>query len=117
MLPHSIRLQAVLSIALTFFTVNAQSRKAPHGAIAAIVVDERLSVLRSRPELDGPFIRRLPRGKLVEIKRTTRIPNGETFNFVNVSSRTHGWILSQAVVSPLRLNDDERLLNLIPGFE
>jgi hypothetical protein len=46
--------------------------------------------------------------------------NGISFFLVNVSSRTHGWIQREAVVSPSRLGDDQRLLTLIgssQGFD
>jgi hypothetical protein len=39
---------------------------------------------------------------------------------VNVSSRTHGWIQREAVVSPSRIGDDRRLLTLVErskGFD
>jgi hypothetical protein len=46
--------------------------------------------------------------------------DGLTFLLVNVSSRTHGWIQRDAVVSPSRSGDDRRLLTLIQrsdGFD
>jgi hypothetical protein len=45
---------------------------------------------------------------------------GLTFLLVNVSSRTHGWIQRDAVVSPSRSGDDRKLLTLIQrsdGFD
>lgn len=113
MFPHNVRLKAALSILLTSFALHAQSRKAPSGGYLGIIVDERLSVLRVAPQLDAKFIRRLPRGKLVAIRRAIRIRDGESFLLINVSRRTHGWILSDALVSPQRKNDDEKLISLI----
>src|SRR4029079_5713229 len=46
--------------------------------------------------------------------------DGVTFFLVNVSTRTHGWIQRDAVVSPSRSGDDRRLLMVIQqstGFD
>jgi hypothetical protein len=40
-------------------------------------------------------------------------PDGVTFLFVNVTTRTRGWIQRESVVSPSRAGDDARLLRLI----
>jgi hypothetical protein len=46
--------------------------------------------------------------------------DGITFFLVNISSHTHGWIQREAVVSPSRPGDDQRLFTLIErsrGFD
>src|ERR1051325_1801219 len=88
-------------------------RKPPAGGRLAIVVDERLAALRVTPQLSGRLVRRLSRGRLVAIRSAKTNADGITFFLVNVTSRTHGWIQRDAVVSPTRAADDQRLRRLI----
>ena len=92
-------------------------RRPPAGGRVAIVVDERLSALRATPELSGLLLRRLGRGSYVAIKGEKRSRYGVVFYKVNVTSRTAGWIQREAVVSPSRAGDDDRLLRLIKASE
>jgi hypothetical protein len=113
------KLTICLLLLLCSGSIFAQ-RKPPAGGRLAIVVDERLAALRATPQLDGPLVRRLGRGRLVAIRSATRGADGITFFLVNVSIRTHGWIQREAVVSPTRAGDDQRLLVLIQhsaGFD
>ena len=113
MVPHKLTL-LVSVILLLFIHSNALAqRKAPTGGRIAIVVDERLSALRSTPELNGALIRRLGRGRLVAIRSAKTTSDGITFFFVNVTTRTRGWIQRESVVSPSRRGDDARLFSLI----
>jgi hypothetical protein len=83
------------------------------------VVDERLAALRATPQLNGRLVRRLGRGRMVAV-RSLKTADDITFLLVNVSSRTHGWIQRDAVVSPSRVGDDRRFLSLIErsdGFD
>ena len=118
MYPHSldqICLTIVLFLAcILLFAGRANGKQGPPpGGSLAVVVEERLSALRSTPELSGKLIRRLGRGRLVAIRAIKRGSDGVEFARVNVSSRTRGWIQRDAIVSPSRKGDDERLLNLI----
>lgn len=120
--PHKLTVQ--LSIILLFFIVQvdatAQKRKPPTGGRIAVVVDERLAALRATPQLNGKLVRRLSRGRLVAIRSTKANSDGVTFLFVNVTTRTRGWIQRESVVSPSRPGDDHRLLRLIQtssGFD
>ena len=92
-------------------------RRPPAGGRVAVVVDERLSALRTTPELSGILLRRIGRGALVAIRGEKRTRDGVVFYRVNVTSRTSGWIQRDAVVSPSRSGDDARLLRLIKGSE
>jgi hypothetical protein len=92
-------------------------RRAPAGGRVAVVIDERLSALRTTPELSGVLLRRMGRGALVAIRGEKRGREGVVFYRVNVTSRTSGWIQRDAVVSPSRSGDDARLLRLIKGSE
>ena len=92
-------------------------KRPPAGGRVAVVVDERLSALRATPELSGTLLRRLGRGSYVAIKGEKRSRDGVIFYKVNVTSRTAGWIQREAVVSPSRAGDDDRLLRLIKASE
>jgi len=111
MIPHQ-RALCVLLILFAANTIFAQ-RKPPAGGRLAIVVDERLAALRATPQLNGQLVRRLGRGRMVAVRSTKTGADGITFFLVNVTSRTHGWIQSEATISPSRAGDDHRLLTLI----
>jgi hypothetical protein len=95
----------------------AQQRRAPEGGQRAVVVDERLAVLRDAPDLAATLLQRMSRGRMVAIRGAKRAPDGVTFYRVGVTRRTGGWIQSEAVVSTVRKDDDERLLRLIQNSE
>ena len=119
MIPHKLTLCLLLFL-FDPNTIIAQQRKSPAGGRLAIVVDERLAALRATPQLSGRLVRRLGRGRMVAIRAQKMSADGITFLLVNVSSRTHGWIQREAVVSPARIGDDQRLLLLIKrstGFD
>lgn len=122
MRPHKLALSICLILLLFFiqFDASAQQRKPPTGGRLAIVVDERLSALRSTPHLTGKLVRRLSRGRLVAIRSAKTNSDGITFLLVNVTTRTRGWIQRESVVSVSRTGDDHRLLRLIQtssGFD
>ena len=94
-------------------TVTIAQRKPPTGGRLAVVVEERLAALRATPQLNGKLVRRLGRGRMVAIRSAKTTADGITFFLVNVSSRTHGWIQREAIVSPTRNGDDQRLRRLI----
>ncbi|HEY6806697.1 MAG TPA: hypothetical protein VI306_24170 [Pyrinomonadaceae bacterium] len=115
MIPHRITLHTFL-LCLILFSLNntfAQNRKAPPGGRLGVVVDERLSALRETPDLRGRLVRRLGRGRLVAIRSVKAGRDGIVFYLVNVTSRTHGWIQREAIISTSRTGDDERLYRLI----
>jgi len=113
MIPHKLAFCLLFLIVFNHNTLFAQKRKPPAGGRLAVVVDERLAALRATPQLTGKLVRRLDRGRMVAIRSVKMSPDGITFFLVNVTSRTHGWIQREAVVSPSRVGDDRRLLGLI----
>jgi hypothetical protein len=118
MIPHKLTL-CLLFIFFTQLVAVAQT-KPPTGGRLAVVVDERLAALRTTPQLNGRLVRRLGRGRLVAVRSAKTSSDGITFFLVNVSSRTHGWIQRDAVVSPSRSGDDRRFLTFIQrgnGFD
>jgi hypothetical protein len=118
MIPRKLTLCLILIVFLQI-TGFAQ-KKPPTGGRLAVVVDERLAALRATPQLNGKLVRRLNRGRLVAVRSVKTSDDSVTFLLVNVSSRTHGWIQRDAVVSSSRDGDDQRLLTLIQrsdGFD
>ena len=114
---RKLTLQVFLLLILVFLSAEISF---PQGATAGrrgIVVDERLAALRRTPQLNGPLVRRLGRGRIVYIRATRTTTDGVVFLLVNVTSRTHGWIQREAIVSPARAGDDRRLLDLIKASQ
>jgi hypothetical protein len=107
---------SVAFIACSLFSTAravAQQRRVPEGGQRAVIVDERLAVLRDAPDLSANLLQRMSRGRVVAVKGAKRAPDGVTFYRVAVTRRTIGWVQSEAVVSLVRKDDDERLLRLI----
>jgi hypothetical protein len=108
----------LISIACSFpASAIAKRRRPPAGGRIAVVVDERLSALRIRPQLSGRLLQRLSRGRLVAIRAERESREGVIFCLVNVSRRTQGWIQREAIVSASQAGDDERLMRLVTTSE
>jgi len=113
-IPHKLTLHFSIIFLVLFSTnLTAQQQKTPPGGRIAVVVDERLAAVRVTPELTGKLVRRVGRGRLVAVKQARTGREDIVFYFVNLSSRTHGWIQREAIVSPSIVADDRRLLALI----
>jgi hypothetical protein len=115
-------LKSALALTLALATpapdVRAKgNRRPPAGGNAAVVVDERLSVLRDAPSVSANLLQRLGRGRYVSVTGERRTREGLTFLRVAVTSRTSGWVQSDALVRPARAGEDARLLRLIKGSE
>ena len=118
--PHKLIIHLCLLVIVGFLSARISFPKAPTGGRLAIVVDERLAALRREPQLRGRLLKRLSRGRLVAIRASRTSPEGIVFFLVNVTSRTHGWIQREAVVSARHKGDDGRLFELIntsQGFD
>ena len=124
--PHKLTLhlrvvaRLFLCLIAVFLSAEMSFPKQPSGGRLAIVVDERLSALRREPRLNGGLVKRLSRGRLVAIRGSRTTPDGVVFFLVNVTTRTHGWIQREAIVSAGRSGDDRFLLDLIKasnGFD
>lgn len=117
-LPFMLCLTAALAAlaAAAVPSAQAQKRRAEERG-ATVVVDERLAVLRDGPDLRANALRRLGRGRYVTPTGWKRAPDGLIFYKVMLTSRTGGWLQSEAVVVSSRAGDDARLLNLIRGSE
>lgn len=98
-------------------TVSNQISKP--AANSAIVIDETLAVLRSRPSLFADSVQRMRRGRKVQIVGE-RDADGVKFYRVTSQPNGAGWIQSEAVFGKFRRGDDERLAKLVQasnGFE
>lgn len=95
-------------------TAEAQTRrKTIVPGQRAVVVDERLSALRTQADVKAPLDQRLRRGRVVGILGARKSKDGEQFLRVSVTRNTRGWVLAEAVVKTGNAADAERLLNLI----
>lgn len=108
-----ILLSLILGLTAAQHGLAAQKRRPPGGGQSAVVVDERLAALLDAPNLSARLLQRMKRGRLVAIVAVKRGWDGVWFYRVAVTSRTRGWVQSEALVSASRRGDDERLLNLI----
>lgn len=109
---HCYYLTATLILVSCNFQIGS-AQKRQFGTRSAIVVDERLSVLRLAPQLSAPLIRRIGRGRIVTVLDTKRSREGVVFHRVAVTRRTRGWLQRESLISPHRIDDDARLLRLI----
>jgi len=120
---------------IVFFnsTAEAQTRRIPppkpfkkpiaapvvitrENANTAVVVDERLAVLRAQPSLFSEAIQRMRTGRLVSISGS-KVSDGVTFYRVSVPPDNFGWVQSEAVFGKYRRGDDERLARLVQASE
>lgn len=104
----------IVFVIATSCTAEAQTRrKTSTPGQKAVVVDERLSALRTQPDVKAPLEQRLRRGRVVGILGTRKSKDGEQFLRVSVTRNTRGWVLAEAVVKAGNAADAERLLKLI----
>lgn len=112
------------------FTIQAQKKrnttlpKKPSSAVSptqnnpnvAIVVDERLAVLRIQPGLYADSIQRMRTGRILAISGSKQI-DGVTFYRVIVPPKNYGWVQAEAVIGKNKRDDDERLAKLVQASE
>ncbi len=85
----------------------------------AVVMDETLSVLRSRPSLFADAVQRMRRGRKVQILGVSEA-DGVRFFRVSAPPSSTGWVQAEAVFGQFRAGDDARLARLVQastGFE
>ena len=82
----------------------------------AIVIDERLAVLRVSPSLYARRVQRMCGGREVFISES-KDADGVTFYRVNVSPTNTGWVQADAIVGTFRRGDDQRLARLIQASD
>ncbi len=87
--------------------------------VPAIVIEEKLAILRFEPGLAAIPIQRMRAGRALLITGE-RQAEGMTFFRVNLPPEKSGWVQSEAVASNTKQGDDERLAALIrvaDGFD
>ncbi len=85
----------------------------------AVVLDETLSVLRSRPSLLAEAVQRMRRGRKVRILGSAEA-DGVKFYRVSAPPSNVGWVQSDALFGKFREGDDARLAKLVQastGFD
>jgi hypothetical protein len=100
-------------------STSANKNSAAQTTNKAVVVDERLAVLRSAPSLFAPAIQRMRCGRAVSINGSKEA-DGVTFYRVTALPNNYGWVQADAVFGKFRRGDDARLANLVQsskGFE
>ncbi len=109
-------------IIFLLFTSNAeaQRRRVPIAKKpvpnTAIIVDERLAVLRDQPSLFAKPIQRMRMGRTVQIS-ATKEADGVTFYRVSVPPNNYGWVQADSVISKTKRGDDERMAKLVQSFD
>jgi len=116
----------VLLLVFLCFDAEAQKRSArakpksvanqKFQANSAVVIDERLAVLRAAPSLFAKPIQRMRRGRTVMIAET-RETQGVTFYRVLAVPGTQGWVQREAVAAKFRRGEDERLARLVQASD
>lgn len=84
--------------------------------MAAVVVEERLAVLRFEPGFAAPVLQRLRNGRELLITNQKQV-DGVTFYAVKLPPEKSGWVQADAVVSSARAGDDARLARLIQASD
>jgi len=123
---------SILLLIFFVFTTNAEAQKrravpkptrnpiAPQKYVeksnTAVVVDERLSVLRSQPSLFAMPVQRMRSGRIVSVI-DSKEADGVTFYRVKALPNNFGWVQSDALFGKFRRGDDERLAKLVQSSE
>ncbi|MBA3633859.1 MAG: hypothetical protein H0W58_13795 [Acidobacteria bacterium] len=95
------------------------AQKSVGNSNTAVVVDERLAVLRDEPSLFAKPVQRMRLGRIVSITGSKEA-DGVMFYRVAALPNNYGWVQAQAVFGKSRRGDDERLARLVQysdGFE
>lgn len=117
----------ILLISLIFLLFHPQTeaqqrrqvptvKKPATTAATAIVVDERLAVLREQPSLFSTPVQRMRMGKIIQILGVKEA-DGITFYRVNAPPNNSGWVQADAIISKTKRGDDERMAKLVQAFD
>ncbi|MCI0664767.1 MAG: SH3 domain-containing protein [Acidobacteria bacterium] len=111
----TIRVSILLGLSFLIFCESRveAKRKVFVPGRRGLVIDERLSALRTKPDLKASLEQRLRRGRRVGIIGAVRGKDGIIFLKVAVTRNTRGWILADALARPGSTADANRLLNLM----
>jgi hypothetical protein len=123
---------SLLLILAPFSLIHAQGRRPPAARPAkpaaqrnaeigntAVVMDETLSVLRTKPSLFAESVQRMRRGRKIQILGVAEA-DGVKFYKVAAPPTSTGWVQADAVFGKFRPGDAERLARLVQassGFD
>lgn len=123
---HRSCFSVLLFVSLIFsFDAAAQKRRpaiqsgknsAAQPANKAVVIDERLAVLRSAPGFYAPTLLRMRRGRALSVNGSKEA-DGVTFYRVTALPNNYGWVQAEAVAGRFRRGDDARLAKLVQSSE
>jgi hypothetical protein len=82
----------------------------------AVVIDETLSVLRSKPSLFAEPVQRMRRGRKVVIQGVAEA-DGVRFYKVAAPPNNFGWVQADSVFGTFRPTDEERLARLVQASD
>jgi hypothetical protein len=95
--------------------VSSSSKTREIGS-TAVVIDETLSVLRSKPSLFAEPVQRMRRGRRVVIQGVAEA-DGVKFYRVAAPPSNFGWVQADAVFGTFRPGDEERLAPLVQAAQ
>jgi hypothetical protein len=106
------------------FNLQAQKRRVPKKPVAqqksvtntAVVIDERLAVLRAEPSLYARPIQRMRLGRVVQISGIKQA-DGVTFYRITALPNNFGWVQAEAVAAKSNRGDDERMAKLVQASD
>ncbi len=101
------------------FPPKAKNPIASQPSNNAVVVDERLAVLRFEPSLFSKALIRMQNGRKISILGSKEA-DGVTFYRITAPPNNYGWVQAEAIAGKFRRGDDARLAKLIQssdGFE
>ncbi len=101
------------------FPPKAKNPIAAQPSNNAVVVDERLAVLRFEPSLFSKALIRMQNGRKISILGSKEA-DGVTFYRITAPPNNYGWVQAEAIAGKFRRGDDARLAKLIQssdGFE
>lgn len=98
------------------FKKSAAAQTPRNSSNTAVVVDERLAVLRVEPSFYARSIQRMRRGRIVTISGLKEA-DGVTFYRINAAPNGSGWVQAEAVAGKFRRGDDARLAKLVQSSE
>lgn len=119
---------AMLAVCFLFASAEAQKRRpavnknptktaAKRQPAVAVVVDERLAVLRFEPSLSAIPLQRMRAGRTLQILGSRQAVDGLTFYHVSLPPEKSGWVQAEAVVRTDKRDEDARHLRLIRSLE
>ncbi len=95
-------------------STNRKSSQLSEKGSPAVVIDERLSVLRKTPSLYSDSIDRLESGAQLTVFEEKEADGVLFYRVADITALT-GWIQADAIAGKFRKNDDQRVARLILG--